>query len=160
MSKILKFKEASKLREDLQTQNKSIVLVGGCFDVLHLGHLTFLREAKKRGDILVILLESDESIKKTKGKNRPINSQHDRAFMLEALEMVDAIILLEPEMTDKAYDSLVITLKPAIIATTAGDTNRRHKERQAEKIGAEVVTVTKPVANKSTSRLISLLEEI
>lgn len=143
----------------LSKQNKSIILAGGCFDILHVGHITFLEQAKNQGDILVILLEADETIKKYKGEKRPINTQKDRAKVLSAIHFVDYICLLEANMTDADYDRLVFTLKPAIISTTKGDMYRFHKERQAKKIGAVVKDVTEHIPEKSTTALFNLLDK-
>ena len=160
MNKILSIEDAVQLANQLQQQNKKIVLAGGCFDLLHIGHITFLEEAKKQGNILIIMLESDATITATKGKNRPINSQKIRAKILAALAAVDFIILLEPHMSNADYGTLVFSLKPAIIATTAGDSNRSYKERQAKQIGAKVIDVTPQIADKSTTKLVELLNEL
>ena len=64
-----------------------IVLVGGCFDILHLGHVVFLEKAKKEGDVLVVLLESDEKVRFLKGKGRPVHTQSERAEILSALKV-------------------------------------------------------------------------
>lgn len=144
----------------LSGKQGKLVVTGGCFDLLHIGHITFLEEAKKYGDFLVVLLEPDETIAKTKGPKRPINTQEDRAKILAALTVVDCVIKLNPNMTNEAYDALVIALKPAIIATTKGDHNRHHKERQAMLVGATVVDVTTQVSDKSTTKLIQLLDEL
>ena len=160
MHKILTPNEAVTLSNELQKQNKKIILAGGCFDLLHIGHIHFLEQAKKAGDILFVFLEHDATIKKLKGDNRPINTQEDRAKILAALTIVDYVVML-PEQTDNAfYDDLVIQLKPAIIAATQGDPNRHHKERQAKQIGATVVDVITPITNQSTTHLISVLKEI
>jgi rfaE bifunctional protein nucleotidyltransferase chain/domain len=160
MNKILTTKQADQISSKLHKQDKKIVLVGGCFDLLHIGHITFLEEAKKQGHTLLVLLESDDAIKKTKGSGRPINSQKIRAKILAALAVVDYVILLEPDMTNTDYDALVFAIKPAIIATTQGDVHRHHKDRQAKQIGAKVVDVTQPISDKSTTKLINLLNEI
>src|SRR5271155_5547011 len=73
MGKIIHLKESKQLTNELHQQNQKMVLVGGCFDILHIGHITFLEEAKKQGDMLLVLLESDETITQTKGPHRPIN---------------------------------------------------------------------------------------
>ncbi len=160
MDKAISIEQTKELSSKLHQQNKRIILLGGCFDILHMGHIIFLEEAKKHADIVIVLLESDESIKKAKGPKRPINSQIERARILSALSIVDYVILLKPEMNDKAYDDLVIALKPAIIATTSGDINRHHKERQAGLVGANVMDVTTPITGKSTTTLIHLLDEL
>jgi FAD synthetase len=159
MSKILTVKEAIGLSTDLQKQGKTIALVGGCFDILHVGHIRFLQKAKMEGDILIVMLESDANIKKYKGPGRPIHTQADRAEILSALSPVDAVILLPELRNDHAYDEMILALKPAIIATTIGDPNRSHKVRQAKLIQGEVVDVTERVTDASTSRLARLLSK-
>ncbi len=160
VEKIITSEEAIKISKQIQTAGKKIVLVGGCFDILHIGHITFLEEAKKQGDVLFVLLEADETIIKTKGPTRPINTQQDRAKILTHLTIVDFVISLPPFVDNNAYDMLINQLKPAIIATTAGDPYRSHKERQAKLIGANVVDVLEPISNKSTTKLIAMLEEL
>lgn len=160
MGKIITQKEITIITKELHNKKHRIVLAGGCFDLLHIGHITFLEEAKKHGDVLIIMLESDESITAMKGDNRPINTQEDRAKILAAIKAVDIVLLLTPHMSNTEYDTLVFTIKPAIIATTKGDTNRHFKERQAEQIGAKVIDVTLPVSDKSTTKLVKLLDEL
>src|SRR5260221_12080367 len=159
-SKIINIEDAKKVTKLINDRNVKIVLAGGCFDLLHIGHIVFFEEAKKHGDILIILLESDETITANKGPKRPINSQADRAKILAALATIDYIVPLKPQMTDKGYDDLVFTLKPAIIATTRVDSNRHHKERQADLVNAQVIDVTMPISDKSTTKLINLLNEL
>lgn len=160
MKKILTPQEASVIAKNVRGEGKRVVLVGGCFDILHIGHIAFLTEAKKAGDMLFVMLESDENIRQIKGPNRPINSQADRAAILEKLEMVDCVILLSKFETDEDYDNLVSSLKPAIIAITADDPARAHKERQAKQTGAKISEVVKPISNRSTTKLIEILEEM
>lgn len=138
---------------------KKIVVTGGCFDLLHIGHITLLENAKKEGDELVVFLESDVSIKKRKGIHRPIHTQEERAYMLAALEAVDVIILLPDEMLDADYDRLLQEIHPAVIAVTETDPSLSHKERQANLIGAKVVTVNKFIPNVSTTKLLSILSQ-
>lgn len=158
--KILTVDKAIQLTKTLHTQKKSIILVGGCFDVLHIGHITFLEEAKKQGDVLFVLLENDRTIKNLKGKNRPVNTQKDRAGILAHLLMIDYVVMLPYIENNKIYDDLVMLIKPAIIATTKGDVGRAHKERQAEKTGAKVVDVVNQISNQSTTKIISILNEL
>jgi rfaE bifunctional protein nucleotidyltransferase chain/domain len=160
MDKIVSTEQINEISAVLHKQNKRIVLSGGCFDLLHVGHITFLEEAKKQGDCFIVMLESDETIKKSKGNKRPINTQADRAKILAALSAVDYIVLLKPEMSNKEYDDLVIAIKPAIIATTSGDRNRHHKERTADLVNAKVIDVTMPISDKSTTAIIRLLDEL
>lgn len=160
MRKIITPNQAIEISTKLRSENKKIVLTGGCFDILHIGHITYLTNAKKQADFLFVFLESDENIKKVKGPNRPINTQADRAKILEHLEIVDYIIPLPIFESNTNYDELVILLKPAIIATTKGDFSKIHKDRQARLIGAKVVNVTEQISNQSTTRLVDVLKEI
>lgn len=160
MKKILDPKEASTLISDLKNRGKKIVLAGGCFDILHSGHIKYLQNSKKQGDLLFVLLESDESIKRLKGKKRPINNQKDRSFILSSLKSVDFIVNLPLLKKDDDYDRLINLLKPDIIATTRGDTKRKDKERQAKLINARVIDVINFVPDKSTTNIEKLISEI
>lgn len=159
MNKILTLDQAAEIANQLNKQGKKIVLAGGCFDILHIGHLMFLEKAKEAGNILFILLESDERIRKMKGSKRPINTQSDRAHLLSALGIVDYVVLLPLLETNEEYDKVILSIKPAIIATTKHDPDRTHKERQGNLIGSRVVDVVERIANKSTSRLTAILSE-
>ncbi len=157
--KILSLEQTKQVIQDLQTKHKRIVVAGGCFDILHRGHIEFLEQSKKQGDVLIVLLESDERIQQIKGNNRPINQQADRAFVLSHLTMVDYVILLPFFTDDTSYDELILSIKPAIITTTLGDTAQYHKKRQAELVGAQLIEVIDRIQNVSTSKVASLLAE-
>lgn len=160
MNNIVTTEQAATVSKKLHDTGKTIVLVGGCFDILHIGHIRFLSHAKEKGDVLMIMLEHDDTIKRKKGKHRPLNTQKDRAEMLTNLSLVDYVITLPAVVSDDFYNKLVNLLKPAIIATTTGDPFREHKERQAKQIGATVVDVIKPVTNQSTTKVITFLNEL
>lgn len=157
MTHILSYQNAEKIKDIYP--GKKIVVAGGCFDLLHIGHVTLLENAKKEGDILVVLLESDSAIKRKKGINRPIHIQSQRAQLLEALKAVDAVILLADEMNNEDYDSLLEKIKPSVIATTEDDPYISHKERQAKKNGAKVVMVNKYIPSISTTQLLDVLSK-
>lgn len=143
--------QAITTAQRLRKTGQRIVLTGGCFDILHQGHIQFLENAKQQADILFVLLESDQTTKKLKGSHRPINMQKHRANILATAPSIDYIVLLPPLKTDEAYKRLVILLKPAIIATTKGDPKRHYKEVSAGAIGATVVDVIQRLPNKSTT---------
>ena len=133
-----------------------VVLTGGCFDILHIGHVRFLSEAKGMGDYLVVLLESDKSVKKLKGENRPVFIQKERAEMLTALRSVDLTVLLPMMEKDRDYLNLVMKIKPDIIAVTEGDPLIEKKQGQAKEVGGElkIIPLTKTF---STSELAKIL---
>ena len=133
-----------------------IVLTGGCFDILHIGHVRFLSEARKMGDYLIVLLENDEKVRKLKGENRPIFVQKERAEMLSALRSVDLIVLLPTMDSDRDYLDLVMKIKPDIVAVTEKDPQIEKKKGQAKKIGAELKVVSL-VKTLSTSNLAYML---
>jgi rfaE bifunctional protein nucleotidyltransferase chain/domain len=137
-------------------QEKQIVLVGGCFDVIHFGHVNFLTEARKLGGYLIVALESDENVRKSKGDNRPIHSQHQREAMLRALSCVDKVISLPPMESDAQYNEFVRSVHPNIIAITQGDPIKKKKELQAHRINAALVEIPK-IHTPSTSQLAKLL---
>ncbi len=148
--KIINLNQAENQLKELKKRN--IVLVGGCFDLLHYGHVRFLQEAKKEGDFLIIALESDEFIKKSK-KRSPIHNQHERAQVLASLNMVDLVILLPFLKTDSDYERLVRIINPQVIAVTEGDPKCAQKIKQADAVGAKITI--KPLIKKfSSSKII------
>ncbi|MEK7177272.1 MAG: adenylyltransferase/cytidyltransferase family protein [Patescibacteria group bacterium] len=133
-------------------KNKKTVLVGGCFDLIHFGHLKFLEAAKKEGDFLIVALESDEFIKKNKRK-LPVHQQSERVEILANLNMVDMIILLPFFKTNNDYFELVKKISPSIIGVTEGDKQLENKKKQAKLIGAEVKEVVTNIKNFSTRNI-------
>ncbi len=160
MQRIFNLKDLTKLTSILEKQNQSIVLVGGCFDLLHLGHIIFLEKAKKQGNLLVVLLESDQKITKLKGANRPLNKQSDRAKMLASLRSVDYVIKLPFIEKESDYDSLVKTLQPKVIATSKGDKHIKHKQRSAKLVNAKLKIVTKLITAYSSSQIINEIKYV
>ena len=130
-----------------------IVLVGGCFDLIHFGHLQFLKKAKAFGDYLVIMLESDEFIRRHK-KREPIHNQKQRAEILLSLKFVDQVINLPYLSCYDDYLKVVESIKPQIIAITHLDPQKTNKEKQAKTVGAKVKTVTARINYLSTSKII------
>ena len=108
---ILKQEILSKVISELKSQGKQIVFTNGCFDILHAGHVTYLSKAAKLGDILVIGLNSDNSVKRLKGESRPINNEDDRALVLSALEFVDFVVMFS-DYTPKA---LIEAITPDVL---------------------------------------------
>ena len=96
-SHIKTFAEIEKLAKDFHKKNKKIVFTNGCFDILHVGHVKYLEIAKSYGDILIVGVNSNDSVQKLKGINRPINTQEDRAYILASLESVDYVVIFEEE---------------------------------------------------------------
>ncbi|MBN6209040.1 D-glycero-beta-D-manno-heptose 1-phosphate adenylyltransferase [Ralstonia pickettii] len=89
--------EISSIAAALRKQQKKIVFTNGCFDILHRGHISYLKDARKLGDVLIVGLNSDASVKRLKGENRPVNSEEDRAVVLSALEYVDYVVIFDED---------------------------------------------------------------
>lgn len=96
----------------LQRDGKRVVWTNGCFDILHVGHITYLLRARQEGDVLVVGLNSDASVQKIKGPDRPVVNEHDRATVLSALECVDYLVFFD----EPSPSGIIETLQPAIYA--------------------------------------------
>lgn len=135
-----------------ENRDKKIILVGGCFDIFHFGHLVFLKGAKKLEGFLIVALESDEFIHAVKHKE-PIHNQMQRAQILASFEIVDAVILLPFFKSDKDYFHLVQNLKPKIIAVTQKDPNISKKQEQAKTVGAKVKVASNFIKGFTSSKI-------
>jgi FAD synthetase len=134
-----------------------VVLVGGCFDILHYGHIHFLKKAKALGDYLIVALESDKNIKRLKGEGRPVHNQSQRRKMLESLHLANQVVVLADEMKDEDYSKFVTIISPDIIAITKGDPITGKKRKQAEEAGATLIEIPK-IKSPSTTDLVKLLK--
>lgn len=141
MAKIVTLQEGKSFSLLLKKQKRTLILTGGCFDILHIGHIKFLEEAKKTADALMILLESDRKVIKLKGNSRPFFTQEERAYALSSLSFVDFIITLPYLNTDKEYSDIIMSLKPNFIAATAKDPLLEMKKRQSQMIGGKLIIV-------------------
>ena len=126
--KIVTKSDAKEIVKEYKKSGKKIVFTNGCFDILHKGHAYYLNEAKKAGDILIVGLNSDGSVKRLKGESRPINSEDDRAYLLSALSSVDFVVIFDE---DTPYD-LIESIKPNILVKGAD-------YRGKEVVGANLV---------------------
>jgi len=150
--KIVNINEAALISKEARRNKKRVILAGGCFDILHSGHIHFLTESKRAGDILFVLLESDENIKKLKGGDRPINPQDRRLKLLSALTCVDFIIPLRGMTNNQEYDKLIVQIMPDIITITDGDEKLEYRKKQANLKGAKLVVVSK-IQSPSTTEI-------
>lgn len=112
---LLKRDILSKLCDEIRNQKRQIVFTNGCFDIIHAGHVQYLEKSKKLGDILIVGLNSNNSVKRLKGDNRPLNSELDRAAVLLALCSVDYVCIFEE---DTPYE-LIKLIRPDILVKGA-----------------------------------------
>lgn len=150
-NKIVDYKDLKFIIERFKDSIKT--LSGGCFDILHYGHLVFLKKAEKIGDCLIVALESDEFILNQKGR-KPFHHQDQRAEILASLEMVDLVIKLPYFNSDQDYYELVKLIKPACIAVTTGDPQFKNKQKQAKIVGGNVRVVSSVVKKLSTQKIL------
>jgi len=99
------------LQNEMTLHQHKVVFTNGCFDILHRGHITYLAQARQMGDLLVVGLNSDASVRRLKGPTRPVNDEQSRALLLAALEMVDYVVLFEE---DTPYN-LILKVKPDLL---------------------------------------------
>lgn len=116
MGQVISQVEIDKSLKSIRTENKKIVFTNGCFDLLHVGHVRYLNSAKKLGDILIVGVNTDKSVKKLKGPTRPIQNENDRAEILAALGAVDYVVLFDEDTPLE----LIHQIKPDIL-TKGGD---------------------------------------
>lgn len=154
MGKIITVNRLDSVVKDLNNQGKKIVAAGGCFDILHPGHVTFLEKAKQAGDVLIVLLEADKKVQQLKGFNRPYHTQKMRAKVLSALSIVDFCLMLPFMESEESYNKLVQKIHPDVIAVTKGYQGVDHQKRTAKLSGARLEYVTKMLGNHSTSRIL------
>ena len=147
---IKKLNEITSLSEKLKTQGKKIVFTNGCFDLLHAGHVRYLEASKKFGDVLIVGLNSDQSVKILKGEKRPINSQNDRAYILSALDSVDYVVIFEET---NPYN-LINAIKPHTLVK-GGD--YKDKEVVGQDIANELRLI-KFIKGKSTTKTIKQIK--
>jgi len=149
---IKNFEDIEKLSKRLKKQNKKIVFTNGCFDILHKGHVSYLNTAKSFGDVLILGLNSDQSVKRLKGEARPINTQDDRAYILSALECVDFVVIFDE---DTPYE-LIKLVEPDILVKGADYEGK-------EVVGSDIAKQTKLVTfvdGKSTTKTIEKIQKV
>lgn len=147
-----KIKSIDELEEILiELNNKKIVFTNGCFDILHFGHISYLADAKKLGDVLIVGLNSDESIKRLKGNDRPINEFKYRALMLSALEFVDFVV----GFSEDTPLNLIQKIRPDILVKGSDYEN---KEVIGSNIAKKVVLLPF-IKGLSTSEIIQKIKD-
>ncbi len=150
-----KIQDRKILRKTRPTLKGQVVFTNGCFDLLHIGHVRYLQEAKKQGKFLIVALNSDKSVQKLKGKNRPIVPLAERAEMMASLECVDYVTSFNEDTPYKIIEEL----QPDILVK-GGDWNAKDIVGQdiVTKRGGKVLSLSY-VENQSTTHIINKIRE-
>ena len=149
------FNSFNKKLSEWKNKKYRIVFTNGCFDILHRGHVEYLNKARKKGDILIVGLNSDDSVKRLKGPQRPYVNESDRAFILINLKSVDAVVLFKEDTPE----SIIKKIIPDVLVK-GGDYSKDNivGKEIVEKNGGKVLTI-ELIKGKSSSSLIQKIKE-
>lgn len=148
--------ELAEIRKQLKKENKKVVFTNGCFDLIHAGHVDYLLKARALGDVLVVALNSDNSVKRIKGEKRPILKQDERAFILSNLKPVDYVTFFEEDTPAEIIAELV----PDILVKGADWSIDKIVGRDVVESNGGEVKAIKFINDQSTSLIIkSILEK-
>lgn len=150
MGKLVGQEEIIDIVRIRQREGKTFVLTNGCFDILHVGHVRYLQKSKEYADFLIVLLNSDMSVKQLKGNSRPINNQNDRAEILNALKCVDYVVIFD----EKSPANLLDKIKPDVYTKGADYTLETLPERDVVIKNNIKVEFIEFVQGKSTTKII------
>ena len=152
LSKIKSMKEALNWREAMRKKGLKVVITNGCFDIFHRGHATYLMRAREQGDLLLLALNSDNSVKAVKGPNRPVNKENDRAFIMACLPFIDAVVVFD---TSDCVE-LLSQLKPDIYVKGGDysiDTINQDERKILDKMGCKIKLLSHVPGYSTTSAI-------
>jgi rfaE bifunctional protein nucleotidyltransferase chain/domain len=155
----LKIMDIASLKRQLAVWHflrKKIVFTNGCFDIIHQGHIDYLAKAKDLGNILVIGLNTDESVRRIKGDNRPVNDQNSRALVLASLRFVDVVILFDE---DTPYN-MIKEIKPDILVKGSDYKTKEIVGADIVKESGGIITTIDFLEGYSTSAIIEKIKQI
>jgi len=156
--KIIPFEALAEWRSRIANDGRKVVVTNGCFDLLHLGHATYLERARNEGDLLLVGVTCDQAVNLLKGPGRPLNNQEDRAALLAALECVDCVCIFA-EQTAKRF----LMLARPDIYVKGGDytleTLNQDERRVVESAGGKIVLLSL-LAGKSTTGLLQKIAQL
>ncbi len=154
MGKVIERSKVEELVNQIKKQGKTIVATNGCFDILHVGHVRYLKKSRDFGDVLIVGLNSDVSVKSIKGPDRPINNENDRAEVLCALNSVDYVVLFDEDSPRDLLD----LVKPNIYTKGADYTLKTLPEADVILKNNGWVEFIDFVEGKSTTKIIDKIK--
>jgi D-glycero-beta-D-manno-heptose 1-phosphate adenylyltransferase len=155
MSYLKNINDLIAIRGDLKRHDKKVVFTNGCFDILHAGHVDYLDKAKEKGDVLIVAVNSDDSVRRLKGEKRPIVPQDERAFIIASLKPVDYVILFEE---DTPYEVIKKLVPDILVKGADWAIDKIAGKDIVEANGGKVITI-KFVNNTSTTNIIKTVLE-
>ena len=153
MGEVVKKDELIKIVANLKKEGKKVVFTNGCFDILHIGHVRYLKASSKCGDVLIVGLNSDKSVRAIKGETRPINTENDRAELLSELNFVDYVVIFDENSPSKLLEEI----KPTIYTKGADYTLETLPEAKVAKENNIEVKFIELVQGKSTTNIIKTI---
>ena len=151
MGQVLRRENVAQFVENLHKSGKTVVVTNGCFDILHVGHIRYLQKTKSFADYLIVLLNSDKSVRAIKGDSRPINNENDRAEILCALSCVDYVVLFDEDSPRNLLDEI----RPDVYTKGADYTMETLPEADIMRKNGTRVEFIEFVAGKSTTNIIN-----
>lgn len=157
-AKLISWDELPAWRQTVRTSGRKLVVTNGCFDLLHLGHVTYLETARVQGDLLLIGVNGDAAVRQLKGSDRPINSEVDRALVLAALQSVDAVCVF----AESTATRFLATAQPDIYVKGGDytiDTLNKDERRTVEQAGGRIVIIPF-VPDRSTTAVLKKIARL
>ena len=156
VNKLVTLEQAATIAAQLKSQGKNIVLTNGCFDLLHVGHIRYLEAASQEGDVLIVALNSDDSVRTLKGPSRPVMDQGERAEIISALTWVDYVLIFDEPTVDRVIERI----RPSVHAKGTDYTEDSVPERETlARIGGRVAIVGDP-KDHSTKDFLKKIREL
>jgi len=155
MAPLVGIEEAERLVAGWRAEGRRVVFANGCFDLLHVGHVRYLRSARALGDALIVGVNADASVRRLKGRGRPLVAAEERAEIVGALAGVDAVVLFE----DDSADALIGRLRPDVHAKGTDYTEETVPERAAVLAAGGIVAIAGDPKAHATRDLIAVIAE-
>ncbi|MFA7227948.1 MAG: D-glycero-beta-D-manno-heptose 1-phosphate adenylyltransferase [Melioribacteraceae bacterium] len=155
MNLIKNITELSVIREELKRQNKKVVFTNGVFDILHAGHVDYITKAKEKGDVLIVGVNSDSSVRRIKGELRPVVPENERAFIISSLKPVDYVIIFNEDTPAEVIDKLI----PDVLVKGADWPKDKIVGREIVEANGGIVETIRFVNDRSTTNIIKIVLE-
>ncbi len=155
MNYVKNIDELTAIRNDLKRQNKKVVFTNGVFDILHAGHVDYISKAKEKGDVLIVGVNSDSSVKRIKGELRPIVPQHERAFIISSLKPVDYVVIFDEDTPNEIINKLI----PDVLVKGADWSLEKIVGREIVEANGGKVETIEFVNDRSTTNIIKTVLE-